>query len=357
MKVYVYPADVGGCGYYRLIWPAMILKAQGHDVHVVPIRGNRGINGETDDAGKLVSVSRPADADVLVFQRVTSRSMIEAFKIWRKAGVAVVVDVDDDMSHIDQRNPAWKELHPGSGDGEYSWNFAKDVCANASLVTVSTDALLSRYAQHGRGVVVRNAVPSVALTIVRQQQPGTVGWGGAVFSHTDDTNVVGTSMTRIQREGYTFKVVGPRTGVKDAFRLDEEPAYTGLVPLNQWYARLGELQVGIAPLNDTRFNAAKSWLKMLEYAACGVACIGSPRAEYRKIHQLGVGLLAESPKDWYRLTKRLLDDESYRTSVAAASKAVVKESLTIETNAWRWAEAWSRALATERGALGVKTGR
>src|SRR5690606_28606720 len=35
MKIYVYPADEYGCGYYRLIWPAQALQAQGHDIQIV----------------------------------------------------------------------------------------------------------------------------------------------------------------------------------------------------------------------------------------------------------------------------------------------------------------------------------
>ena len=36
MKITVYPADSGGCGFFRLIWAAEELKRQGHDIDLKP---------------------------------------------------------------------------------------------------------------------------------------------------------------------------------------------------------------------------------------------------------------------------------------------------------------------------------
>jgi hypothetical protein len=352
VNVYVYPSDLQGCGYYRLIWASIVLRGEGHNVKIVSPKYTQRVTGVPDGQGNLVSINAPKDADVMVFQRVASKMMLQAVSIWRANGIAVVMDIDDDMSAIDQANPAWLALHPNSGGRteEYDWNVARKVCDAASFVTVSSEALLKRYALHGRGVVLHNVIPKAALDIVRTEQSDTIGWGGNLRSHPDDPQVVGTSMTRIQREGHKFTIVGPGRGMKDAFRLDEEPIITGPIPIHRWVHELAKLSVGIAPLNDTRFNQAKSWLKMLEYAAVGTPCIASPRAEYRRLHARGVGLLAESPRDWYRHAQRLLTDEAYRTDVGSKARAAVAD-LTVEGNAWRWWEAWSRALAVERGPL------
>lgn len=355
MNVYVYPADLEGTGYYRLIWAALELRKQGHSIKIISPQHTQRLVGVPDGTGQLQSISTPSDADVLVFQRVASKMFLRAIDIWQAHGIAVVMDIDDDMRTINQSNAAWLALHP-RGEGlteEYSWNVAQVLMEKASFVTVSSDALLKRYAHHGRGVVIRNAVPEAALGIVSDPEPGTIGWGGGIHSHPDDPQVVGASMARLQREGFKFKVVGPPRGVRSAFMLDEEPPTTGSVPLHRWPHELAKLSVGIAPLNDTRFNASKSWLKMLEYAAVGVACVGSPRDEYRKLHALGVGLLADNPKNWYRHCRRLLTDDALREDVADRGRAAVAD-LTIEKNAWRWLEAWSRGLEYERGPLGRK---
>jgi glycosyltransferase involved in cell wall biosynthesis len=359
VRVYLFPSDLAGCGYYRLIWPGLELKRRGHDVRLVHPNHQQKITGGKDAQGRLVQVSLPNDADVMVFQRVSSATIVDAIKIMRQHGIAVVVDVDDDMHAIHAANPAFGVLNPNAKgpDGklaEYNWEYAKRACEAASFVTVSTPALLPRYAPHGRGVVLYNCVPEVYLKIAHTEEaPHAIGWGGSLHSHPDDPMVCGPAMGRLQRAGYHFKIVGPPRGTREAFQLDDEPVATGPVPIGAYAHELAKLAVGIAPLSDTRFNGAKSWLKMLEYAAVGVPCIGSPRNEYRRLHARGVGLLADSPRDWHRLGRALMDDEERRTELSAIGREVCAE-LTIEGNAWRWAEAWSHALEIERGPLGIK---
>lgn len=355
MRVYVYPADLTGCGYYRLIWPAKVLQKAGHDVRLIHPETKTKISGGVDENGKLTMIKIPSDADVMVFQRVTSKMIIDGIDIMRKNGVAVVLDVDDDMSAIHPSNPAFAALSPNGGatTQEYDWNAARAACDRATMVTVSSDALLKRYAVHGRGRILYNGIPEVMTQIPHQEAMRTIGWGGSMHSHPDDPQVVGTAMTKLQREGYAFKIVGPPRGTKEAFKLDREAMTTGPLAIEDYPHAITQLAVGIAPLNSTRFNQAKSWLKMLEYAALGVPCIGSPTDEYRRIHSLGIGLIAQSPRDWYRHAKLLLDNDIRRGEMSARGREIVQQ-LTIERNAWRWWEAWSDALAIERGPMGIK---
>jgi hypothetical protein len=124
-----------------------------------------------------------------------------------------------------------------------------------------------------------------------------------------------------------------------------------IADIRHWGSAVATMGVGIAPLTDTEFNRAKSWLKPLEYMACGVPWVGSPRAEYRALRDLtGVGLLAEQPRDWYRQLKRLMVDGELRREESAAGRAAVVElGLTYEAAWWRWVETWERALRMQRG--------
>lgn len=356
MKVYVYPADTAGCGYYRLIWPALNLQRAGHEVVLVHPQQSQKVTGGKNADGKLVQVTAPKDADVMVFQRVSSATIVDAIAILRDNGVAVVVDIDDDLHAIHSRNPAFHVLNPSTGGkvAEYSWEYAKRACEAASFVTVSTPALLRRYAPHGRGTVLYNCVPEVYHKINQPKDvPHTIGWPASLHSHPDDPEVCGPAMGRIQRAGHRFKIIGTPRGTKAAFQLDDEPVSPGPAPLGRYPHEVSKLTVGITPLSDTRFNEGKSWLKPLELAALGVPVIASPRAEYRRLHALGVGLLADNPKTWYRHALELMTNEARRLELAEAGRAAVRH-LTIEENAWRWWEAWGRALEVERGPLGIR---
>ena len=365
MRVYIYPADVTGCGYYRLIWVSQFLKSQGHDIRLVHPKLHGRFHGikSLEDENVLEDINHPQDADVIVMQRVSSVKMISGIKIMRSRGIAVVLDIDDDMRAIHPSNPAFLALNPSTkGDqSDYSWSNADKVYAAATWVTASTDALLRRYATYDpatkqyAGTVLRNVVPRIMTQITPRPVPNVIGWGGMILSHPNDLQVMGPAMAQIQRAGYTFRVVGPGHGIKRALLLEQPPEATGPVELQHWPHHLARLSVGVAPLAQTRFNEAKSWLKMLEYASLGVPVVASPTTEYQRLHQLGVGLLAKDPRQWHRQCRRLLDDDNYRAEIAAAGRqSVIDAQLTVEDQAWRWLEVWTKAYQLERGPLGLK---
>lgn len=355
MKVYVYPAGLDGCGYYRLIWPAQALKAMGHDVTIIyPEDRNNpktSIRGKLQ-GDKLIDIDVPDDADVMVMQRVTHKYLHQGIEIIRKKGVAVVIDMDDDLSRVHPQNPAFAWLKPGNS-GEHTWANGLNACEHATMVTTSTPALQSVYAKRSPGRVIRNHIPAQVLDIPqRAHESDLFGWTGALHSHPNDPAVTGSSVQRLVREGLKFGLVGNAEGVAKAFGAEELAWATGILPINQWHEGLAHLHVGLAPLADTMFNSAKSWLKPLELAAVGVPTVMSPRREYREIHKLGVGVLADSPKDWYREIKKLMQDPALWTDVANRSKLAVT-GLTIEANAWRWLQVWSEAYELERSGIPV----
>jgi hypothetical protein len=346
MKAYVYPADTYGCGHYRLIWPAQALRAQGHDVEIVmPKQRGNSLHAEVDDDGNVMRAHWPADADVIVLQRITHRQLVQAVKLMTRE-IAVVIDMDDDLAAIDPNNPAWKAMHPTHGYSPlHSWLNTQAACDAATLVTVSTDALLPRYARHGRGVVLRNRVPERYLKI-EHTDSGVLGWGGALHVHPSDVQVMGPTIATLTASGEQFRVVGPRDGVARALGCSEDAVEsTGTRDLQtEWPEALATLGVGVAPLANTRFNRSKSWLKVLEYSALGVPWIASPRDEYRRAHaESEAGLLAERPKHWLRAARELLHSEARRCELSAAGRAWAARN-TIEGHAWRWAEVWEHAV-------------
>lgn len=351
MKVYVLPADAYACGHYRLAWPADALRLQGMDVRIMPPKKDSGFLASTreDKHGNitLTGLQVPEDADVLVLQRPAHPLQPQMIDLCRQNGIAVVVDMDDDMSSIHPDNVAFHTYRPGSGS-VFSWKHAAESCRRATLVTTSTRALLSTYARHGRGVVIDNYVPEVTLTYDKQET-GVFGWAGNTQAHPNDPQVSAPAPQRLIDEGYRFRVISQKSNVKHCMRLREEPEYTGAYTIGSWIKAVGDnCDVGMVPLAPTAFNAAKSRLKGIEYMAAGVAWVASPREEYRRLHrESGCGLLADTPKQWYTHLKRLLDDDVFRKEQVEMGREYMKTQ-TIQANAWRWAEAWTRALEIQR---------
>lgn len=320
MRIYVLPSDMGPCGYFRLIWPAEAL-AREISVTVAPPGRRRW---------SLV----PSGFDLVLMQRPIYSEDVEIVKMLREEGTAVVVDMDDDLSCVHPRNPNYKistELHHN----------VEQACAAATLVTVTTAALGVRYGGHA---ILPNCIPEYYLRTPHVDSK-VVGWGGNMRTHPGDMEILADAVAHLPGR---FLVAGPANGVARELHLKVEPKATGHVSLSQWPASLAQIGIGIAPLAPGPFNEAKSWLKPLEYSAVGVPWVASPTTEYKALHARGAGLLATTPNEWWNHLHRLMRDPQERQELTAAGRDVARE-LTIESNAWRWAEVWHDAIEMERG--------
>lgn len=334
MRVAVFPGDNQGVGMSRMWWPAEACRAQGLDVETrenLPIiRATRKVDG------RQVIAPDEIDADVLVFQRPSNPEIVALIPAFQARGQAVVVDCDDLIGHEDSANRARHGENP---------RLIRRACALADVCTVSTLALARSVGARGNAIVLENCVPARLLDMPRSSDGRTVGWGGWVGTHPHDLQVTRGGVAQAVREGGArFKVIGPGDGVQRALTLDEEPEQTGGLPVVAYHAALGTLDVGIAPLADTAFNAAKSWLKPLEMIARGVAVVASPRAEYAQLADEGLCVLAaDRARNWRREVAALLADETRRAEMVGRGRAIVRERHTFETQGWRWAEAWEFA--------------
>lgn len=356
MKVYVMPADAHGCGHYRVIWPANVLQKNpipGVEVVIMPPKQDSGfmakVREEVDGSQTLTGLTVPEDADVIVIQRPAYPLQPQMIKMLRSNRIALVVDMDDDMSSISPGNIAFHTYRHHS-KSPFSWKYATESCRVATLVTTSTKQLQRVYAKHGRGMVLDNYVPEAYLDFDSPHCGGTFGWAGTTLSHPEDLQESRPSVQKLIDDGYPFKVVGGPSKVQEYLKLNQVVDYTGSVGLDQWAMTIANtLDVGMVPLAPSAFNSAKSRLKGIEYMAVGVPWVASPREEYRRLHrESGCGLLAPTRKDWYTQLKRLLTDEILYKEQAAAGKEFMVDQ-TYQAQAWRWAEAWQRALEIERG--------
>ncbi len=352
MRVVVVPGDAWACGYYRLIWPANCLQMQGWDeVIILPPNDKHGflVKTETDENGieRLVELTAP-ECDLIILQRPGHYLQPQLIVALRKAGIAVIVDMDDDMSKIASNHVAYHIYNPKSAT-KFSWKTAMEACKVATMVTTSTAQLMKVYAPHGRGMVLDNYVPEAYLDFDEERPEPGFGWAGTVSSHPDDLWVLGNSVNRLMAEGHKFTVVGDGKKITETLRLRHPYEVTGPVALEDWARTVQRsLHIGMVPLASTAFNASKSRLKGIEYMAGGVPWVASPRQEYRRLNrESGCGLLADTPKQWYEQLKRLLTDEVLYKEQVEMGREYMKDQ-TLQAQAWRWAEAWTKAVEMQQ---------
>lgn len=357
MKVRLRPADDSACAFYRVNEPVRVLQ-QTTDLDVETFDG-RVWGGHYRTALGAWAIEPPPD--VVVIQRPVARHSAEVLIPECQAhGVAVVVELDDDFTSISGRNLAFHNTHQ-SRNANYNVQWLKKACAVADLVTCTTPAIGNRYARDHH-VVIPNYVSGLWRDIPHAGDGHTVGWAGNMSVHPDDLFVLGPQLdATLERVGGMFHAIGDEMTCR-ALKID--PSRRRLTDwvsapdyLRKGYPEaLAQLDVGLVPLQESAFNRAKSSLKMLEYAALGVVPVVSPTPDNTRVRtDYGIGLLADTPRAWYAHIRRLLTSESERQEVSAAGRAAVYDHLTIEGNAWRYAEAWEQALRN-RTRTGARSG-
>lgn len=366
MRVGVYPADEGGCGYYRMIWPAMAVQQQYSltmdvNIHLPSDIGKANIPAMVykDDAGKeqIHDVS-DLDYDAVVLQRPLGRLLADMIPYLQRKGVAVIVELDDDFDSVDPSNVAWTQAQPQHSPDRNRTHLRR-ACEQADMVVVTTDALARRYGAHGRVRVIPNFAREKYLTQEKQRISDqlTVGWSGSILTHPRDLQVTrGGVWSVMKKHGARLAVVGTGKGVASRLGIpdSEEVVSTGWVDIEDLYpASMAAIDVGVVPLEMSAFNQAKSWLKGLEFSALGVPFVASPTEPYQQLHQrYGLGLLAsDRNSSWAKSLDRLCRSVDAAAEAGAKARAVVDgHDLVIERQARQWFWAWREAILNGRDA-------
>lgn len=348
MNVAIFNADEGGCGSYRLLFPAEILQADGADIVIQPTLS--AVREENPILGDFLH-DVPIDADVVVFQRPLRVELVETIPVLQRRGTAVVVEIDDDFHRLPPSHPAAKLFAPRHHP-DRNWMWLRRACDQADLVTCTTPALAHRYAPHGRVAVLPNCVPGWYLEVEgKPNDRPTVGWTGTRITHVGDLDVCGMAIRDVQEStGCGFRAIGSADTLTELDVTGEVRPWCDLKDRGPdgYAATVASLDVGLVPLADNTFNRAKSALKMMEYASLGVVPVMTPTPDNIRMFQHGIGFLADSPADWARHVRALVTDEVLRENQVARGREVMA-GWTYEARAHLWWEAWEQALANRRG--------
>lgn len=350
MKLRLFPADLYGCGMYRMIWPARAVAAAYPDIEIVvtppgPVLDVK-MRHRWDSVRRtreVIDVSHP-DADVVLLQRPLQAWWAGVIDRWHEQGVRVIIDMDDDLASVHHQHAAYRIMHP-RWSPESNWRHVAAACRRADVITVSTPALVARYGNGRRDCVIPNAVPDGYLAMkpaAPNEERVVIGWAGQVAAHPGDLDVTRGAVPSVCADtGARFRVVGGRAGIVKAlgFQRDDEFDVVDFVHIDDYPAEVARFTVGVVPLTTSTFNLGKSGLKGLEMASVGVPFVASKTPSYLALAGEGAGLVASNRGDWYRLLKRLVCDEQFREDAARRGRAVAANN-TIDVRVQAWAKAW-----------------
>lgn len=305
-----------GCGFYRGRQPSAALAAAGVDSTI-----RRHIT-RTFRGAETLAIRTPGD--VIVFQRPMPAEMPSLMRCAVREGRRVVVELDDDVWSIAPHNPAARWF-----DAATLARLA-DCCQVAHAVIVSTEPLAARVrAVTGQReiVVIPNAVDPALAGPPRpdpEGRPLVLGWAGGA-SHRMDFRVARDAVVAAQRH----------PGVEVHFYGDDPlcgpPPTPGPRAIHRWTADMAEhyrhvatFDVGLAPVENSRFNRSKSALKWMEYALHAVPAVVSAVPCYLgAVRHKETGIVAAGARDWERWALRLVRDAGMRRELGEAARAEV----------------------------------
>lgn len=344
----------GGVGWYRIVNP--FGKIEGC---LVESGGNLLIGGLAKDSDGIRDNLKHAlqlkeKGDIWVFKYIDDINVInelltakdvvnhyaETTGKWRKTNL--VIDVDDDMFHINPLNYAYKFHYPGSPKNEA----VKYLISKADHVIVSTEPLAEVIREvNPKVTVIPNTIDPKIWEVPIKKNKGKkvrIGWISSA-NHEQDIPAFKEAMGEvlIKYPQAEFLVVGydsemldfPHKVVLGTSGYEEYPAFL---------ASLG-LDISIAPLIDDKFNHSKSNIKWMESAMCEIPMVASNITPYSdSIEHYKTGYLAKNKAEWVKYLSWLIENPEKRKETAKNAKKAVLAKYHVDKHLHKYTELFDK---------------
>jgi glycosyltransferase involved in cell wall biosynthesis len=320
---------------YRSLVPMQALAQRGHSVHVE----------ETNDIRETAALR---EADLVHLMRICHPLLTRFVRRLQQRGVAVVWDNDD------ERVASVREPTRRAGAGRESISLQryyaamKGVTSVADLVTTPSAALADVHADlSGRDVrILPNRLPPT-FTRPERVMPHAgvrIGWH-AMGTHASAWEELGLREVLehlLARHAHlSILAIGLDVGI--ASRRYTHIPFLDYGALPQ---ELAHVDVGLAPLTDTAAEAARSDVKLKEYAAAGVPWLASGIGPYAGLgEQQGGRLVADG--DWFEAIDRLVSEADTRRVLAQRGMRWAAGE-TIESHVQTWERTFEEAVEHAR---------
>jgi len=264
----------------------------------------------------------------VVYLHLYQEDLVPVLRAAKAYGQVLVQDLDDWYWGLDSRNQAWQNAL--TSRQSFSANLAE-----SHVITTSTPYLAERLAERFPADIVQ--IPNFIdvhrfAPVDHDVDVPTIGWVGATESRSGDLGELKGTLGQLRGQAH-FQHSGHLDGAPlFADEVGLSPAEVRVRPRSSVvdYPSLLDFQIGLVPLRITPFNEAKSDLKGLEYAACGIPFVASPSGVYRDLAAAWGDCVrvAKRPADAVKSLRRLLDLDTRMAAAEELRKRVLERHLT-----------------------------
>lgn len=322
MKLFGWPADKGGCAWYRIIGPLESLLHSQPDVAI-----------QIDQVMPLEVLE--GEDWLIVLQRSTNPTAMMALEYFAEKGRKWVYDIDDLLWAVEPSNPAYNYYNQRVVQQRLRWHME-----NAPICTASTPNLADEMRQNGaRNVhVLPNTIPQRVFdnvdTIIRETPANdklTIFWRGSP-THKDDIKVIKYALRRWAKSDDVRIVLAGTDYRKELNLPDAEFMPWTNSPEEYLYSVARQRpDIALCPLQYNRFNYSKSHVNALEAAMMGAIPLCSNTFAYQSFINDGENgfLLSSNDQDWDKKLRTLVEaDHKDRAPLQVAAVNSVKKFIT-----------------------------
>jgi hypothetical protein len=306
-------AEKGGDYYYRTYAPSFALS-QELGTHVINLSN---ISRKKEELAIL--------ADILILKNICDPDVLPLLAERKKLGRISLYEIADDLGAI----PAWNPVHFFYQNRE-NISLFKKTAASCDGIQFSVNELQRKYGcLNSRTAVFANQISIIPPPRENRQNDLVIGWGGS-HGHLEDMKVIAPALTGWLTEHPDTKLYLMCS--KDIWELfgQVKNIQKKLYPtgsLETYYAFLRDIDIGLAPLNDTAFNCSRSDVKFLEYAVSEVVPVLQNLIPYREAVTEGLnGFLYDGPAQLIAVLDRLYVEPQLRNTIARRARNYVLEN-------------------------------
>ena len=363
LRILAFPANEGGCSYYRIIMPINKLLEKHSDE--IEVRFNQNPLEIDKETGKPLENSKKEDlkwCDIIFTQNISNfgpKYMLDVFKWCRENNKFIHYDTDDLLTN----------LYPGHRlEGVYKnqglAQLTEILYHNADLVSVTQEKFAKRVAKFCRGAlcIMKDAIdydlPCWNLPrIPAPKKVCRIGWVGGIHHEQDVKQISKIALTVNSKVGpervhwgfYGRPPMPPDTEPdwqQDVWDNYEKILTTGVkhrnfgvfpaAPSHLYGAMYRSIDISIAPLEYNDFNDSKSEIKVMECGRYGVPLVATNCGCYDEVVKNGVNgylISKDNPvAEWTKVLTKLIKDRKYTTKLGADLKLITDERFNINSH-------------------------
>ena len=345
--------DWNACSAWRIAWPFRFLQGMGVNARYMPMNDPR-------------ATAAMEAFDIVLFQRLVwldTAGGREALDRVRANGKRLaLLEVDDDMWVTRDEQKSHEEL--GFAEPEAPIDQQRASVQLYDGVIVSSERLRTSLHSFAPRLPVEVVPNAIDLDYWTRQSAGwvaggkrrsrniprdvtTIGWFGG-DRYDRDVVPLAEAWKRIAEThpDVHFVVMGhqlaPLVQAVPADRLHQIQwlplSSTETAPF--YGVGLREIDIGCAIVAPTMFNAAKTPIKLWEFAASGAAVVASNWLYGPYVEHGHDGYLAETAEDWFRYLDVLVRKPKARRVMQRRMLHKVRTRHSVAVNAWRHVAAW-----------------